>query len=114
MTILSTDLRSLRRRGYNGKPPNRQLYALLMIFLVDRILHKQKAEREAAAAAEMEKANQITLASDGSAGGSPNIPISQCHSFILLEIEAINALKMCALQEQERFGERLGMSRKLP
>ena len=44
----------------------------------------------------------------------PNIPISQCHSFNLLEIEAINALKMCALEEQEGFGERLGMSRKLP
>ncbi|PCH38307.1 hypothetical protein WOLCODRAFT_96891 [Wolfiporia cocos MD-104 SS10] len=43
MTILSTDLRALRRRGYN----------------VDRILRQQQARREAQEAAEREKAAEI-------------------------------------------------------
>ncbi|OBZ66504.1 hypothetical protein A0H81_13686 [Grifola frondosa] len=47
MTILSTDLRALRRRGYN----------------VDRILRQQKAEREAAEEAAREKAKSTALIS---------------------------------------------------
>ncbi|KAH8112414.1 hypothetical protein DFH11DRAFT_1607467 [Phellopilus nigrolimitatus] len=43
MTILSTDLRALRRRGYN----------------VDRILKKQRAEREAAEQARREQAKEM-------------------------------------------------------
>ncbi|TCD69784.1 hypothetical protein EIP91_006320 [Steccherinum ochraceum] len=45
MTILSTDLRALRRRGYN----------------VDRILRKQKEQRQAAEDAAKEKALQMSL-----------------------------------------------------
>ncbi|CAL1709408.1 unnamed protein product [Somion occarium] len=47
MTILSTDLRALRRRGYN----------------VDRILRKQKAERQAAEDAVRERERQMALVS---------------------------------------------------
>ncbi|EJD01998.1 uncharacterized protein FOMMEDRAFT_109078 [Fomitiporia mediterranea MF3/22] len=55
MTILSTDLRALRRRGYN----------------VDRILKKQRAEREAAEQARREQAREMEkLVSDI----SPNMP----------------------------------------
>ncbi|KAL5498075.1 hypothetical protein ACEPAH_3006 [Sanghuangporus vaninii] len=55
MTILSTDLRALRRRGYN----------------VDRILKKQQAEREAAEQARREQAKETErLVSDT----APSIP----------------------------------------
>ncbi|KAL5520611.1 hypothetical protein ACEPAF_2612 [Sanghuangporus sanghuang] len=55
MTILSTDLRALRRRGYN----------------VDRILKKQRAEREAAEQARREQAKEMEkLVSDT----APSIP----------------------------------------
>jgi hypothetical protein len=63
MTILSTDLKALKRRGYNGAPATtfylRQVADLFAIYqLVDRILRQQKAEREAA-----EKARAETRAS---------------------------------------------------
>ncbi|KAH8102310.1 hypothetical protein BXZ70DRAFT_1017278, partial [Cristinia sonorae] len=45
MTILSTDLRALKRRGYN----------------VDRILRKQKAERQAAEDAARDRSQQMSL-----------------------------------------------------
>ena len=65
MTILSTDLKALRRRGYNSM----LLSKLLVLFgslilkkkftpIVDRILRQQKAEREAA-----EKAHRASLVS---------------------------------------------------
>jgi hypothetical protein len=59
MTILSTDLKALKRRGYNGAPTTtfylRQLADLFAIYqLVDRILRQQKAEREAAEKARAE------------------------------------------------------------
>jgi len=63
MTILSTDLKALKRRGYNGAPATtfclRQVADQFAIYqLVDRILRQQKAEREAA-----EKARAETRAS---------------------------------------------------
>ncbi len=63
MTILSTDLKALKRRGYNGAPAITfhlpQVADLCVIHqLVDRILRQQKAEREAA-----EKARAETRAS---------------------------------------------------
>ncbi|KAI0077558.1 hypothetical protein K474DRAFT_1750473 [Panus rudis PR-1116 ss-1] len=62
MTILSTDLKSLRRRGYN----------------VDRILRKQKAEREAAEATAREKAKQTALVSHQKAPQvvEPTMPVT--------------------------------------
>ena len=53
MTILSTDLKALKRRGYNGASATAfylpQVSDLFVIHqLVDRILRQQKAEREAA------------------------------------------------------------------
>jgi hypothetical protein len=59
MTILSTDLKALKRRGYNGAPATtfylRQVADLSAIYqLVDRILRQQKAEREAAEKARAE------------------------------------------------------------
>ncbi|KAI0342553.1 hypothetical protein BDW22DRAFT_1484759 [Trametopsis cervina] len=54
MTILSTDLKALRRRGYN----------------VDRILQKQKIEERAAEDAARERAKQVKLASQP----TPTIP----------------------------------------
>ena len=59
MTILSTDLKSLKRRGYNGASATtfylRQVADLFAIYqLVDRILRQQKAEREAAEKARAE------------------------------------------------------------
>jgi hypothetical protein len=59
MTILSTDLKSLKRRGYNGAPATtfylRQVADLFAVYeLVDRILRQQKAEREAAEKARAE------------------------------------------------------------
>ncbi|KIP09762.1 hypothetical protein PHLGIDRAFT_102310 [Phlebiopsis gigantea 11061_1 CR5-6] len=49
MTILSTDLRALRRRGYNGA------------FVLDRILQRQKSQRRAAEDAAREHAKQTAL-----------------------------------------------------
>jgi hypothetical protein len=59
MTILSTYLKSIKRRGYNGAPATtfylRQVADLFAIYqLVDRILRQQKAEREAAEKARAE------------------------------------------------------------
>lgn len=51
MTLLSTDLRSLKRRGYNGKPSTDSILHAYTC-LVDRILRQQKANREAAQAEE--------------------------------------------------------------
>lgn len=49
MTILSTDLRSLKRRGYNGKNLRFISASKIADFnAVDRILKQQKAERQAA------------------------------------------------------------------
>lgn len=50
MTILSTDLKALKRRGYNGASLILLFISLrwLTCLLVDRILRQQKAEREAA------------------------------------------------------------------
>ncbi|GJE97590.1 hypothetical protein PsYK624_138110 [Phanerochaete sordida] len=58
MTILSTDLKALRRRGYN----------------VDRILQRQKAQRQAAEdlAREAEKVKQTTLRSPDAGLQSPS------------------------------------------
>lgn len=79
MTILSTDLRSLRRRGYNGKQlPSKLRASSDESFLVDRILHRQKAEREAAE--EKEKAKQITLVSGRE---SPALPTSSSESTLI-------------------------------
>jgi hypothetical protein len=63
MTILSTDLKALKRRGYNGAPATifylGQVADVFVIYqLVDRILRQQKAEREA-----VEKARAETRAS---------------------------------------------------
>lgn len=56
MTILSTDLRALRRRGYNGRclhsPTERDLD--LNTLVVDRILNQQKVERVRAEAARVQ------------------------------------------------------------
>ncbi|TBU28918.1 hypothetical protein BD311DRAFT_721461 [Dichomitus squalens] len=60
MTILSTDLRALRRRGYN----------------VDRILRQQKADRLAAEEAARAKA-RVTVASQSAASSSSDTLISQ-------------------------------------
>lgn len=64
MTILSTDLKALKRRGYNGTLFSKH-YALFwftdrisLLPLVDRILRQQKAEREAA-----ERAHRASLIS---------------------------------------------------
>lgn len=59
MTILSTDLKALKRRGYNGASATtfylRRVADLFAICqLVDRILRQQKAEREAAEKAKAE------------------------------------------------------------
>ncbi len=63
MTILSTDLRSLKRRGYNGKQDRTVFHLLTTTYfhcaLVDRILRQQKDARlaaESARAAEIAKA----------------------------------------------------------
>ena len=63
MTILSTDLRSLKRRGYNGKQDQTTVHSMTITnfqcALVDRILRQQKDARlaaENARAAEIAKA----------------------------------------------------------
>ncbi|EPQ50301.1 hypothetical protein GLOTRDRAFT_82416 [Gloeophyllum trabeum ATCC 11539] len=62
MTILSTDLKSLRRRGYN----------------VDRILRQQQAEREAAYNAARERmAVETALVSDSLPTASGGLPASE-------------------------------------
>jgi hypothetical protein len=63
MTILSTDLKVLKQRGYNGASPTtfyRPHMADLFVIhqLVERILPQQKAERQAAEKAEREKAEK--------------------------------------------------------
>jgi hypothetical protein len=64
MTILSTDLKALKRRGYNSMLLSKRLVLfgslILKIFtlIVDRILRQQKAEREAA-----ERAHRASLVS---------------------------------------------------
>src|SRR6267154_4526693 len=65
MTILSTDLKALKRRGYNGAPATtfflHQVADLFAIYqLVDRILRQQKAERDAAEKARTERASLIS------------------------------------------------------
>jgi hypothetical protein len=57
MTILSTDLKALKQRGYNGASPNsfyrRHMADLFVIHhLVERVLPQQKVERQAAEKAE--------------------------------------------------------------
>jgi hypothetical protein len=69
MTILSTDLKALKRRGYNGAtlPPPivflRWLTAWLSS-LVDRILRQQNAEREAAEKAMREARSKLVSRPD--------------------------------------------------
>lgn len=66
MTILSTDLRALKRRGYNGalaNSPKSWRYADQVISTVDRILRQQKAEREAAENAVRATADNTALIS---------------------------------------------------
>ena len=65
MTILSTDLRALRRRGYNGGYDVPSCFDPTdWISAVDRILKQRKAEREAAAEAlAKEKADKTALVS---------------------------------------------------
>ena len=63
MTILSTDLKVLTQRGYNGASATtfyRPYLADLFVIhqLVERILPQQKAERQAAEKAEREKAEK--------------------------------------------------------
>ena len=77
MTILSTDLRALKRRGYNGKdrPCIFDQPWFWLFLIVDRILRQQKAERQAAEDAARAKAvennslmsqsSQDTLVSNG-------------------------------------------------
>ncbi|THH29159.1 hypothetical protein EUX98_g5023 [Antrodiella citrinella] len=73
MTILSTDLRALRRRGYN----------------VDRILRKQKAERLAADDAARENAQQMALlGSSKDKPLPPPIPDNQSASVATSGLEA--------------------------
>ena len=56
MTILSTDLRALRRRGYNGKYLSwlNVPHLTISTSLVDRILNQQKVERTRAEAARVQ------------------------------------------------------------
>ena len=66
MTILSTDLKVLTQRGYNGASATTfycpYLADLFVIHqLVERILPQQKAERQAAEKAEREKAEKAKL-----------------------------------------------------
>lgn len=76
MTILSTDLRALRRRGYNGMSPNVDFSAMmLMTWAVDRILRQQKADRQAAEEAVKAKQAAI-LASQGVASASSDTLVS--------------------------------------
>ena len=74
MTILSTDLKALKRRGYNGAPSLSLSYRLKSSSgdrhlshspLVDRILRQQKAEREAAEKASRAE-NRASLISNSS------------------------------------------------
>ncbi len=79
MTILSTDLRALKRRGYNGWNVADQTFIRLIISAVERILKQQQAERQAAEQArakaveqapkEPEKAGNMSLESEPSMPG---------------------------------------------
>ncbi|KAF8070283.1 hypothetical protein FPV67DRAFT_1486835 [Lyophyllum atratum] len=61
MTILSTDLKALKRRGYN----------------VDRILRQQKAERQAIEKAKLENATLLSKPPSSAAGDSaPSTPLT--------------------------------------
>jgi hypothetical protein len=84
MTILSTDLKALKRRGYNGAPAtiicHLQVANLLVTHrLVDRILRQQKAEREAAEKARAEaRASLISNPSEITIQDTPaKIPTTQ-------------------------------------
>ncbi len=84
MTILSTDLKALKRRGYNGAPAtifcHLQVANLLVIHrLVNRILRQQKAEREAAEKARAEaRASLISNSSEITIQDTPaKIPTTQ-------------------------------------
>jgi hypothetical protein len=78
MTILSTDLRSLKRRGYNGrrneKFPCCCHFRLTLPISVDRILRQQKAERLAAEDAAKQKAENTALIPQSSAPPRPTLP----------------------------------------
>lgn len=78
MTILSTDLRALKRRGYNGKLSTimqRTSHSHYFISLVDRILKKQRADREAAERVRQEQAREAEkLLSDLQPSGPTHMP----------------------------------------
>ncbi|KAG6820876.1 hypothetical protein H0H93_010220 [Arthromyces matolae] len=76
MTILSTDLKALKRRGYNGAPDEAHIYSS-----VDRILRQQRAERQAAEKAKMENVallsqSPVVLDPPSSLTVSPPTPVS--------------------------------------
>jgi len=93
MTILSTDLRSLKRRGYNGNElPTSSFVLITMFFLpVERILRQQEEARFAVEAERLQKekalADQVAAMpvfppttepekSTTGSGASPQIPTS--------------------------------------
>lgn len=89
MTILSTDLRALKRRGYNGEheSSNHNLTCTLSSFghhIVDRILRQQKADRAAAEDAARANAENTALVSSPPQGAHkdslPLPPIPSMHS----------------------------------
>ncbi len=69
-TILSTDLRSLRRRGYNGKSLKYQPAIITHSSTVDRVIRHQKAQR---AAQEAEAQRQADQAKERQ-GGNEKLP----------------------------------------
>lgn len=58
MTILSTDLHALRRRGFKGNYEASFINPANWISVVDRILRQQEAEREATAKVPIKKADK--------------------------------------------------------
>ncbi|KAG5646294.1 hypothetical protein DXG03_003891 [Asterophora parasitica] len=62
MTILSTDLKALKRRGYNGKVavPTCHTPSTDVYLAVDRILRQQKAERQAVEKDRLENASLLS------------------------------------------------------
>lgn len=73
MTILSTDLRALRRRGYNGRCSTVSEAVDAELASVDRILRQQKADRLAAENAARARA---TLVSQSTANSSADTLVS--------------------------------------
>lgn len=111
MTILSTDLRSLRRRGFNGMTASFGLLwqFLLTISAVDRILNQQKAEREAKrreAEKEAEKRvaeRQLQLQEQAKQTNNlpPSLPVSPRPSITLEPTPTPDEKKPAALQPGE-------------